>query len=376
MKTYILRKKSGRETCQGIVNIANDPEFKVAREKDIPKLQNVNTLIRWGSTENCPAKFTINTVEAIQLVNNKVNCRKKMIEKEISCPKTFFSKEDAKKGKFPQIGRATHHSQGKDIFIANNAEELNKDLSSTYWSEFIDKQQEFRVFCFMGKVLGVCEKIPKNKELIPWNASLGNGVFETVGWKHFPKKAVLLALKAMKEVGADFGGVDIIVKDNIPYLLEINSSCEMSNYRQELFAKAFKWLVSEIEKNNEKPKHFDYPAEYKKYAHVLHPCLFNGEEAAEENNDFEEEGIIAAAKPKQEVIHIELPKKETKLFVPPVVNKNDLPDETHKLLNITDVELRSVGQSLMIYGKIAGGNNKHVKIMEISNPEVKYFWED
>ncbi len=374
MKTFILRRKSGKETCNGIKDIINNDNVKIIRNQDIAKLASPpDILIRWGSTEPCPAKFEINTVEMIQLMNNKINCRRKLIEKEVLVPTTFFSKNEAAQGKFPLIGRQTFHSQGENIVICNNLAELNADNSSAYWSEVIKKDKEYRVFVFFGKILGVCEKIPKDKNKIAWNNSLGNGIFDTVGWKFFPKNVGLLALKACKELNIDLSAVDIIVKDETPYILELNSAPSCSEYRQKLFAKSISWLIKEIEKTGEKPKHFDYPEKYKKYADVLHPCLMNGE-IEEDDNDFDEEEVVAA---KQEI-------KQVKPVVQPVVKQNievkkqdvnNLQDEIHKLAGVSDLELRSVGNTLRIYGRVAG-QLKHVKIMEIEQPNIKFWWED
>ena len=45
--------------------------------------------------------------------------------------------------------------------------------SQAYYSEYIPKEKEFRVYIFNKKVIGIAEKIPKNKSDIAWNSHCG-----------------------------------------------------------------------------------------------------------------------------------------------------------------------------------------------------------
>lgn len=387
MKTFLLRKKSGRETCDGIVNISADPDFKVIREKDIPALKNPEIIFRWGSSAACPAKFEINSAEMLGKMNNKIVARKILAENQVPIPKTFFTKAEAANGKFPQIGRKSFHSQGEEMQISHNYGDLNNDNISAYWSEFIPKDREFRVYVFFGRILGMCEKIPKDKNKIAWNNSLDNGVFKTVGWKHFPWNVAGLAIKACNVLNVDFSAVDIITKGNDAYILELNSAPTCSEYRQKLFSKAFAWLKSEIIKNKKVPAHFEYPAAIKKYIHVIHPCVLN--DAAIEAAEAEEAPEIAvpAAVVKKNVIPaapIVLPAAQAPVIpaapqkqVAQVAQKvkSALPDENYNLVGVTDIQFRSVGNKLQIYGKVGGIKNL-VKILEVNDPEITHFWED
>src|SRR5438876_9127721 len=103
----------------------------------------------------------------IHLMNNKVKSRQILIEKNLPVPKTYFSKDEVPRdARFPLIGRRTHHSQGRNIRIIRSARNLRLDNSSSYWSEFIPKDREFRVFVFFGYILGICEKIPNDPKAI------------------------------------------------------------------------------------------------------------------------------------------------------------------------------------------------------------------
>ena len=235
---------------------------------------------RWGYTGEAgyDRDHTINLSEHIHLVNNKPECRKKLILNGINVPMTFYSKEDIAIADFPVVGRPSRHAQGRKMVISRNHDELRRDISSTYWSKIIDKDQEFRVFTFFGKITMVAEKVPTEigRRRIAWNHFGGGATFENVTWGNWPIEACKEALKASNVIGIDFAGVDVMMKDGVPYILEINSAHSLtSEYRQKTFSKALKWLINELEVNNAKPAHFEYPTHIRTYKSMILPYLRN-----------------------------------------------------------------------------------------------------
>ena len=259
MNTCILRK-TGRsyDTCKGILQ--NMEMNNVTCVQTCDGSRNADILIRWGCTACHNGQFEINTSEMIHLASDKIAARRKMIEKGIPCPRTFFSKAEALAfNRYPIIGRQRQHSQGRRITISRSANDIMNDRRSAYWSEFIPKDREFRVYTFFGRILAVSEKIPNNPRKIAWNKSLGNGVFKNLKVSELPRSVGLLALKAVHALNVDFSAVDCISKDGQAYVLEFNNSPELSPYRQLLFARAFNWAIRRIEQIGEKPKHFEVP---------------------------------------------------------------------------------------------------------------------
>lgn len=273
MKAYFLRRKgNGKETCDGIVS--NLDGVEIIREDKISRIQSPNIIIRWGSKVEFSSDFEINTPQMIHSMNHKTKSRLRLFDSGIPVPKTYYIKSEALKcTNFPLIGRKTYHSQGKGIVISNNTQELEKDELSEYWSEFINKDKEFRIYVFFGKVLGVSKKIPNDPSEISWNNSLGNADFETVKWNHFPLTACKLAVKSCEILGVDFSAVDILKKENSNYVIELNSAPTLSPYRQVLFSKGFSWVINEIIKNNKKPGHFGIVENVHNYRDLIFPSL-------------------------------------------------------------------------------------------------------
>ena len=242
--------------------------------------------LRWGYTGEAgyDRDHTINLSEHIHLVNNKPECRKTLIENGIKCPQTFYDKTSAKEWIINQVpdknlvGRPSRHAQGKKIIVSNCVNDIDLDRTSQYWSELIDKDQEFRVFTFFGKITMVAEKVPTEigRRRIAWNHFGGGATFENVTWGNWPIEACKEALKASNVIGIDFAGVDVMMKDGVPYILEINSAHSLtSEYRQKTFSKALKWLINELETNNAKPAHFEYPTHIRTYKSMILPYLRN-----------------------------------------------------------------------------------------------------
>lgn len=270
MKIGILRRRRlGNTSCKEISN-KSENEIKIIRNDKIDQNENYDLVIRWGTTSTINANDFLNSAEAIRKVNNKVGCRRTMLENGISCPK--INNVD-----YPFILRPTLHSQGKDLYLCNNDEEYQTSVAKLngrphYISEYIKKDEEWGVFIFQGRVSSMIKKVPKNEaalEAIAWNVSQGSHTFENVNWDDWNIEVGVESLKAIELFDLDFGRVDVIVKDGIPYVLEINSAHSLtSEYRQTLFAKCLDWFVEKGKPQNQ----LNYE-KCKTYKSIIHPVL-------------------------------------------------------------------------------------------------------
>lgn len=289
MNTVILRRrKLGKTSCEEIQkNLKesyNIDSFAGRIDQNPP---NPDILVRWGCTNTLRSNFEINSSDKIHLVNDKANCRKLLQDNNVSVPKSFFTKEDTRNASlYPLIGRERYHHQGRHLKFIRNDSELNEDHSSNYWSQYIRKEKEYRVFAFFGKVIMVAEKeFHGDHDSIAWNVAQGAVSFKNVRWNDWPLRVCEEALKAQKITGIDFAGVDVMIKDNIPYILELNSAHSLTDgYRQKTFAKALAWAIKYIEKKNIKPDHFVIPNRIRNYKDIILPAIEDYEKAI---NDLE-----------------------------------------------------------------------------------------
>jgi glutathione synthase/RimK-type ligase-like ATP-grasp enzyme len=211
------------------------------------------TLIRWGCCTSIGRhKELINPMAGIANASNKAEARAIMYRAGVRVPPPV-TKSNYKEAKYPIIGRPSYHNKGKSFHIFECWEELDhyyktghsllsgKHLNIGYLSEFVDKDREFRVHVAGGKVIAVSEKPRQNS--MKWNEVSGNEFFQVHEW---PEDIASQAITAVLSIGLDSGGVDVILKDEKAYVLEVNSAPSL--YKCEFEVEAYrKWFQSIID---------------------------------------------------------------------------------------------------------------------------------
>ena len=123
---------------------------------------------------------------------------------------------------FPLLGRQLYHQEGKKITWIPTREDL---VGADFYTGYIPKDKEFRVWVWRGKALGTYLKGYKESEPgEPPN-------FKATQWiqdgfqRNPPQEVTEGAIKAVRACGLDFGAVDVLVgKDRGVYVLEVNSA--------------------------------------------------------------------------------------------------------------------------------------------------------
>lgn len=277
MDIILRRRKLGRTSTREFskfttaIPVRNDLLHKRVKEK-------INWLIRWGCTTRCDANHTVNKAEAIERANNKAETRKilqdvqKQLKKPI-IPKTWFSLNDylnySPEKHIETIVRPIKHAQGKKLYFCKTQQEVEQAIrkinSPYYITEYIEKEEEYRIFVMQGKIVWVAKKTPGNPKDIAWNVARG-GHFDNVRWDDWPLRACRIAIQVCKALDLDFGGVDIIRKGKEYLILEINSApSQTSPYRQECTGKAFNYLI------NSNNKELVTPEKVNSYKEFIHP---------------------------------------------------------------------------------------------------------
>ena len=263
------------------INISNHLKEKFDKEIEIVRNDKINldkyydTVIRWGCTSTIKADHVINLAKHMHQFYNKILFRDILQSNNISVPKTFFNKRNV--NIFPVIGRESNHHQGRNIILCTSEDDLYNDIRSEYWSEYIKKDREFRIYTFFGKIIKVDEKVPteKGKNEIAWNQHLGNSSFRNVRWNSWPLESISECLKVLEIIPIHFSGIDVICKDNIPYILEGNTApTQDGNYGSLCFAKGFNWALDIINETGKLPKMFEFPENISSYRDVIHPAIF------------------------------------------------------------------------------------------------------
>lgn len=226
-------------------------------------------LIRWGNRVNIPtnnSSITYNRMDAIKNATDKKHSRELFMQNNVRTAR-LVTPDNVQQNQFPVIARPLVHSKGKNFVTLTNRDmfrtHYNAHRDGWYYSEFIDKQREFRVHCAHGKVLAIMEK-PAGVG-IAWNRAQNHEAFIRVKQADYMHDVCLQALLATEALGLDFAGVDVLLKDNLAYVIEANTSPTLnsSEYVSERYAKYFNWLARQEQrrpywefKNYKKPLSF------------------------------------------------------------------------------------------------------------------------
>ena len=217
-----------------------------------------SVVIRWGTREVLPTNgstIIYNKASPLANASNKRRSRELFIENEVSCP-VLATPNNFVNSYLPIIARPHIHSSGRHFVVLRTGREFvdhywttERSREGWYYSNFIDKDSEFRIHVAHGKVLAVMEKPRPGGDNIAWNMDQNDpDPFSYVRWNNIDQrglKPVLVeAIKAVDAVCLDFGGVDVMLADGVAYVLEVNTapSVDTSPYVASKYGQYFDWL--------------------------------------------------------------------------------------------------------------------------------------
>jgi hypothetical protein len=221
-----------------------------------------SVVIRWGNripVDTDEHTVTYNKCDALKAATNKKESREIFMREGVRTSR-LVTPDTITRSQYPVIARPFTHSKGRNFVTISVASAFrghyNENNSGWYYSEFIDKEREFRVHCAHGKVLDVMEK-PKATG-IAWNRAQNHEAFVRVKQADYIHDVCLQALKATKALGLDFAGVDVLLKDDLAYVLEANTSPTLnsSEHVSARYARYFDWLF----RSETRREHFDFTA--------------------------------------------------------------------------------------------------------------------
>lgn len=136
-------------------------------------------------------------------------------------------------------------SKGEGASVAHTPKEF--DPFAKLYTKLIPKKREFRVHVFQNKVIDKHEKIylgknPKEFEIMVSATEEQDGKWE---WKRsgviLPNTAVVESVKAVKSLGLDFGGVDVVTDaSGRAFILEVNTAPWLGTTTVKYYAEAIK----------------------------------------------------------------------------------------------------------------------------------------
>jgi hypothetical protein len=246
----------------------------------------VNTIaVRWGTREVLPtdsSSLVYNQAWSMKKASDKRWCREILDAAGVNIPKRI-TPENVRNEDLPIIARPRKHQGGKNFVVLENFSQFlrhwNKyEPQGWYYSEFWDKDREFRVHVAHGKVLFVREKPSPGDGSKVWNFSQNHDSWPTIRWNELNEQpgiaeACKQAIAAVEACNLDFGGVDVMVKGDEAKILEINTSPDIASspYAQKKWGMYFDWLFRSEKRRSH--YHVDNPSNKMEY-------IFNNDELA------------------------------------------------------------------------------------------------
>ena len=242
-------------------------------KKKLNTVFNSNVIIRWGNridiSNNFVNPIVYNNIKNIEKITNKKLSREILKTAGIKTP--LYSDAEISEEiqamstlQYPMICRPLQHAKGKNFLTINSKIELiqflsTRSLEQYYFAPYLEKTNEYRVHCGLGKVLSVLEK-PKPQDINQkaWNRAQNGDPFTYIPWSDYNYDLCITALKACEAIGADFAAIDLIKFENEFYVLELNSSPTLisNEYTVERYAKLFDYIGKHT--SDKKLKHWDF----------------------------------------------------------------------------------------------------------------------
>lgn len=206
-------------------------------------------LINWGCSafqRKIVHDGVLNSPDCVAVATNKLKTFN-ALKGSVAIPEFTESAEEAKKWlaggvKVVERHKLTGHS-GEGVRIVEQEQELQ---NAPLYVKYINKKEEYRLHVFRDRVFFIQRKA-RNKDIpddkVNWQVrNHGNGFIFAHKDVDVPDAAKKEAITAIKELGLDFGAVDIIYneKQNKYYVLEVNTACGLEGTTLEKYVEVFK----------------------------------------------------------------------------------------------------------------------------------------
>lgn len=238
--------KQGSRSAKALSEALGGRVLKLEGSKWKPNPARRNLVINWGSSTFPVDKYPqyVNHPDAIKKASNKLLSLNAFWEAEISSPKFSEDKNDAliwlANDRKVVCRTVLNGHSGAGIVLASSKEEL---VDAPLYTEYIPKQEEFRVHVMKGEAFFVQRKarnLDVPDENVNWQVrNHDNGFIFAHKDVEIEEEAKELAVNAVNALGLDFGAVDLIQNRKGFYVLEVNTACGLEGTTLEKYVEAF-----------------------------------------------------------------------------------------------------------------------------------------
>lgn len=250
--------RTGSNSCKSLAAALGVKQIK--REGSKFKGNQNKLVINWGATvlsEEVEKCKVVNAPTAVAIASNKLTYFNK-IKGKVNIPEFTTNKDKAvewiDEGSVVVV-RTTlngHSAEGLYLMDEENKHDLHLHEQAKMYVKYIPKKEEYRVHVVEGIIIDARRKALKQgvlKKAANWKVrNHANGfIFAKDGFE-LPEQVKEQAILAVKEVGLNFGAVDIIwnVFREQAYVLEVNTAPGLEGSTVDNYAKAFEVFYENI----------------------------------------------------------------------------------------------------------------------------------
>ncbi len=227
---------------------------KIKHENSKFKGNGSKVVINWGSS-NLPKEVlkckVLNRPENVALCSDKLKFFEH-VDAEI-CPEWVTSMDVAlswvAEGHVV-CARTVLNGHSAEGLVLMDRDHPNDFVRAPLYTKYIPKKDEFRVHVIKGEIVDVQRKVLKKEKLesgddINWKIrNLDNGFIYQREGIDVPDRVKEVSIQAVKQVGLDFGAVDVVVdvKTQAPKVLEVNTAPGITGTTAKNYAETLRGL--------------------------------------------------------------------------------------------------------------------------------------
>lgn len=226
----------------------------LATELRVPRIQHTNSkfrgrpsdlIINWGNVNVVHNSHYLNPLQAVKNATNKLATFQLLQEAGVSIP-PFFTSQSQLDSDTVYVARTTltgHSGEGIEVGTPTDLP------SAQLYTTFLAKQAEYRVIVVGNQAVDIKQKLKKrdfegDRSPYVWNCD--NGYVYARNDITIPEDLTSTAISAISALGLRYGAVDVIVHNNISYVLEVNTAFGLEGTTTQLVATAIKELIESL----------------------------------------------------------------------------------------------------------------------------------
>lgn len=231
------------KSAKALAEFLNIQRLKVSGSKFRARPSDV--IIPWGVPKTVLNAQYVNPLEGLRTATNKLATFRALQAAGVSIPTfgTNCSFADDSSVVFARTTLSGHSGEGIEVGQPSEVP------SAPLYTEFIDKQHEYRAIVCAGEVVDFKQKLKKRDfegERSPYVWNVANGYIFVRNNIRVPEQAYQLSIDTIQALGLVYGAVDLIEDaEGVLYVLEINTAFGLEGSTTELFGNKLKAFIEE-----------------------------------------------------------------------------------------------------------------------------------